>query len=484
MSEDSEIIRGGSITSDLPDRPPVYPGKPLAHRYSPADQPRIHEVSRGLAQNKLAGFKPFTPIASVSYPEKTVYLGPVTNIAPRRLGPLSSLRPATDEAPKKVETQSHVSDRIDEQVAQIVEKYKTEYPVVNSSVRPRDQLVPAPSPQPAQPLGLQPLTEELRRLKDDARVVLAKRGLSETPGLREQTPTIKETPTNIGSRDDSTQQLLAEASKIQAEISDLQQQVVQRQNTPDPHEKKEKEYLAQITQLITSRSDLQTKVNSLATELTSELTKRKNAEGRLQENEKKLEALKTELTNTVSKVKGFEETVKNLQEKQIILVGQAAEKKEEEPKQAAQTSPPIPTQTPTQVQSNPQIHGEKELPVLEPPPLTPIAPGKEGPVKIVKPRVAVGKMAPTLTNAPNVINGIVKDQKGLLLSNIIIVVKDSKDEPVRALKSNKIGQFAISTPLPNGIYTMELESTEHNFDLVQIELNGEVLPPIELKANN
>ena len=102
--------------------------------------------------------------------------------------------------------------------------------------------------------------------------------------------------------------------------------------------------------------------------------------------------------------------------------------------------------------------------------------------RVVAPQRAVGKMAPSLTTVPNVINGIFKDTNGLLLSNVIIVVKDNNDQPVRALKSNKIGQFAISTPLPNGTYTMELESPNHSFDIIQVEVKGEVLPPIEIKA--
>lgn len=104
------------------------------------------------------------------------------------------------------------------------------------------------------------------------------------------------------------------------------------------------------------------------------------------------------------------------------------------------------------------------------------------PVKIVHPAPAVGRMAPQLTTIPNVVNGILKDSAGMLLTDVIIVVKDSLGNSVRALKSNKIGQFAISTPLPNGTYTMELEKKENNFDVVQINLEGEVMPPIEIRA--
>ncbi len=104
------------------------------------------------------------------------------------------------------------------------------------------------------------------------------------------------------------------------------------------------------------------------------------------------------------------------------------------------------------------------------------------PVKIIQPAPAVGKMAPALTTIPNVVNGIMKDRDGMLITEVIIVVKDQAGDPVRALKSNKIGQFAISTPLPNGTYTMELEKEGHEFDVVQIELKGKIIPPIEIRA--
>lgn len=104
------------------------------------------------------------------------------------------------------------------------------------------------------------------------------------------------------------------------------------------------------------------------------------------------------------------------------------------------------------------------------------------PVKIVHPAPAIGKMAPQLTTIPNVVSGIIKDVSGMLLTDVVLVVKDSAGNPVRALKSNKIGQFAISTPLPNGTYTMELEKAEAVFDVVQIKLEGKVMPPIEIRA--
>ncbi|MDQ3238937.1 MAG: carboxypeptidase-like regulatory domain-containing protein, partial [bacterium] len=90
---------------------------------------------------------------------------------------------------------------------------------------------------------------------------------------------------------------------------------------------------------------------------------------------------------------------------------------------------------------------------------------------------------PPITNLINVINGVIYDKQGNFIPNVIIIVKDADKSPVRALKSNRLGQFAISTPLPNGQYAMEFEDNkdEKHFDTYQISLMGNVIPPVEIK---
>lgn len=87
-----------------------------------------------------------------------------------------------------------------------------------------------------------------------------------------------------------------------------------------------------------------------------------------------------------------------------------------------------------------------------------------------------------LTTFPNVINGIVKDKTGNYLEGAVAVIYDKEGLPVRALKTNKLGQFSGSTPLPNGVYTLELEKEGFTFDVLQIELTGKVLPPLIIVA--
>lgn len=89
-----------------------------------------------------------------------------------------------------------------------------------------------------------------------------------------------------------------------------------------------------------------------------------------------------------------------------------------------------------------------------------------------------------LTTFPNVINGVVSDNGGNYLEGCIVVIHDKEGLPVRALKTNKLGQFTGSTPLPNGTYRITSEQDGHAFDVLQIDLTGEVLPPLLIKAKS
>jgi hypothetical protein len=109
----------------------------------------------------------------------------------------------------------------------------------------------------------------------------------------------------------------------------------------------------------------------------------------------------------------------------------------------------------------------------------------KSPAKVrVVPKVAP-QQAPTirLTDLPNVINGLVTDQFDKPLESAILVIKDQAGNSIRAFKTNKIGQFIVSTPMQNGTYILELEKSGFNFDTLEVSLNGQVLAPLTIKAN-
>lgn len=87
-----------------------------------------------------------------------------------------------------------------------------------------------------------------------------------------------------------------------------------------------------------------------------------------------------------------------------------------------------------------------------------------------------------LTNKPNVLSGLVASPIGVPLDGVIITVRDRDGVPVRALKTNKLGQFLSATPLLTGDYTLEIEGQQNRFEPVTISLKGEVVSPLEIKA--
>lgn len=84
---------------------------------------------------------------------------------------------------------------------------------------------------------------------------------------------------------------------------------------------------------------------------------------------------------------------------------------------------------------------------------------------------------------PNLISGRVLDTKGDFVPAVVIEVKDESGLALRAFKTNKLGQFASSTPLPNGTYIIELEDTLNRFTFMptKLTLDGKEIPPLEIK---
>jgi hypothetical protein len=85
---------------------------------------------------------------------------------------------------------------------------------------------------------------------------------------------------------------------------------------------------------------------------------------------------------------------------------------------------------------------------------------------------------------PNTITGVVRDREGKLLENMVVIIKDQDGDPVRALKTNRLGRFAITTPLENGDYTAEVSSQTQKFAIIKIKADGSVLPTLTFDEKN
>ncbi|MDP2874182.1 MAG: PrgI family protein [bacterium] len=84
---------------------------------------------------------------------------------------------------------------------------------------------------------------------------------------------------------------------------------------------------------------------------------------------------------------------------------------------------------------------------------------------------------------PNVISGTVKDKEGKMVVGSLVIIKDSSSEPVRALKTNNLGQFSLSTALPSGTYTISIKSPGKNFAIMEVILTGKSVPPLEIRES-
>ncbi|OGC53635.1 hypothetical protein A3D91_04310 [candidate division WWE3 bacterium RIFCSPHIGHO2_02_FULL_38_14] len=88
-----------------------------------------------------------------------------------------------------------------------------------------------------------------------------------------------------------------------------------------------------------------------------------------------------------------------------------------------------------------------------------------------------------LADRPNILLGTIKNNAGQSVEGAVIIIKNQKGESVRALKTNALGQFFISTPLMNGNYYIETDiskKTGLTFDIISVEVKGEIIAPLEI----
>lgn len=102
--------------------------------------------------------------------------------------------------------------------------------------------------------------------------------------------------------------------------------------------------------------------------------------------------------------------------------------------------------------------------------------------KLPKPQNAPAAGLPMTSYSGNVLTGIVKDSRGNILPNMLVEVKDNDGNPVRAFKTNALGQFASATPLSNGTYTLFVEdpTNTHTFEGIELVASGDIIQPIQL----
>ncbi|MDD3679251.1 MAG: PrgI family protein [Candidatus Shapirobacteria bacterium] len=88
---------------------------------------------------------------------------------------------------------------------------------------------------------------------------------------------------------------------------------------------------------------------------------------------------------------------------------------------------------------------------------------------------------PSTPDQPNILVGMVIDKNGKISEGAIVEIKDQGGNTVRAMRTNKLGQFRSVSPLPDGQYQISTEKTGLNFDIMKIQLKGEIVPPVEIR---
>ncbi len=90
---------------------------------------------------------------------------------------------------------------------------------------------------------------------------------------------------------------------------------------------------------------------------------------------------------------------------------------------------------------------------------------------------------PSKPTAPNKLVGMILTPKDELIPGAIIEIKTSDGHVLRAVKSNALGQFFITTPLESGSYIVEVEKDPFKFHPLTITLTGKIVEPIEVRSN-
>jgi len=90
---------------------------------------------------------------------------------------------------------------------------------------------------------------------------------------------------------------------------------------------------------------------------------------------------------------------------------------------------------------------------------------------------------PKKPTQPNIVVGMIFDKMGGIVDNAIIEITDAQGMPVRAVKTNRIGQFFISTPLRDGEYYIQVEKSGMSFPVQQLTLQQTLLDPLEMRES-
>ena len=90
---------------------------------------------------------------------------------------------------------------------------------------------------------------------------------------------------------------------------------------------------------------------------------------------------------------------------------------------------------------------------------------------------------PAKPTEPNIVVGMVLDQANQPQPNVIVEILTETGLPARAVKTNVLGQFFITTPLQAGRYVLRAEKDGLQFLPLELIIQNQILEPIEVRAS-
>lgn len=89
---------------------------------------------------------------------------------------------------------------------------------------------------------------------------------------------------------------------------------------------------------------------------------------------------------------------------------------------------------------------------------------------------------PTMPDKPNKVVGMILSQNNEIITNAIVEIQTINGNIERAVKTNALGQFFITTPLKKGDYNVVVEKEGFIFQPLHLNINDEVLKPLEIRS--
>lgn len=172
------------------------------------------------------------------------------------------------------------------------------------------------------------------------------------------------------------------------------------------------------------------------------------------------------------------------------------------PPPAAPTSAPTRLVVSTETENHVIASHESAAPAIATPevtdlPPTPAKPAPTNPTPVysastlpMPPPAAPQSLAPQAQTAsnlpiperPNIVSGVVMSGGQPVDGAIVEILNSATGIPVRALRSNKNGQFQTATPLSKGNYNISVEKAGLTFAPVSIICDDKIISPIQLSA--